>query len=400
MKAKAEKKAEKKLLKKEAKAARKGALSKEEGYMSHSHYFKTLADPFSYHGEKIPDPICYPSSTFSITDRRVLTLTSNGGGTVIYGNVGNTSVPSGSLIPIQWAAASVGGQSYCIGGMTTGLGVFSGGNIIPTAVGEWIANTFPNWNTSNPQVQGLYQKARLVSAGVCIDYLGTALNAKGRLTMASVPRATLREKMIAGSISILDIQNLVGAKIIPINKLVGGSETYHPLDLKSFEYVDLDMIGDNSSDYNLPAFEAALGGEMFIVIDGAEAAATCQVTAVFNYEGIPRLNTLNLVQPGPSRDDPIELSMAKNAITKVPTTFVGSEASASRPLMSGKTQISPPAVSSGTTFTPTQEQREEEEEESFMTSILDSAEDMLSSAPGIIGKAAPLARKALGFLGV
>jgi hypothetical protein len=392
---KAEKKIEKKLVKNMGKR-----VDTEKGLMAHSHYFQTLADPFNVHGEKIPDNICYPSSTFSITDRRVLTLTSNGGGAVIYGSAANTGNAVGSLVPTRWINNSVfsGDNQFCVGFQTTGTGTFSGTNILPSAVGEGLVFSFPNWNNSALQVPGIYSKARLVSAGFSIEYLGTALNAKGRMTIAAVPRVTLREKMTLGAITLLDVQNLVGAKIIPINKLIGGTCVYHPLDSMSMTYTDLDSKEDNSTNVDFDSYSNCLGSEIYMIIDGAEANATCQITSIFNYEGIPRLNTLNIVQPTFSRDDPIELSMAKNAINKVPTTFPGTDAV--RPLMEGKAQVQPSAAPTSSTLHPTEEQREEGEEESFMTKVLDGAEDMLSNAPGIIGKAAPLVRKGLSFLGI
>jgi len=407
----------KELKKIEKKQAKK--VAKEAGYMSASHYFQSLADPFNNHGEKIPDDITYPSSTFTIVDRRVLTLNSSGFGAICYGNAGGAgAVIYGGLIPTNQITVAAENEDnnrtpkksgfvepkpsatvvdHIVGTQTPAGSGASATNVFPTvASGGQTPFSFAEWLTA-VGVPTLYSKARLVSGGVSIDYLGTALGAKGRITIASVPRRTLREEMQNGALLLTQIQNLVGAKIIAVNKLQGGSVVYHPLDGLDFVYTDQDTNYDVTSITNHDV-DCSLGGEIYIVIDGAEASATCQITGCFNYEAIPKKGTLNLVQPTYSRSDPVELSMSMNAIEKVPTATVGNKAA--RNLEEGNTQLPPAAAPEVSKAIATEEQREEGEEDSFMTKILDGAEGVLSKAPGIIGKATPLVRQALGFLGV
>jgi len=409
---------EEKGLKKAAKKAQK-QMAKEAGYMSASHYFQSLADPFNVHGEKIPDDITYPSSTFTIVDRRVLTLNSSGFGAIVYGVAGgHGSQVYGGLIPVNMVDNTIDDSAKQnldprvpksstlkepkvpithdhIVGMVSNTGA-SITDLFPATEGTGqLQFSFAEWRDF-VGVPTLYSKARLVSGGVSIDYLGTSLGAKGRLTLASVPRRTLREAIQQSYITLANIQNLVGSKIIPINKLIGGSAEYHPLDGVSFIYADQESYYDCSSmtDHSI---DETLGGEIYIVIDGAEAGATCQITGVFNYEAIPKKNTLNLVQPTYSQSDPVELSMSMNAIEKVPTVQAGSKAS--RNVEEGKTQLPAMQAPEASKVISTEQQREEGEEP-FMTKLLDGAESVLSKAPGIVGKATPLVRQALGFLGV
>jgi hypothetical protein len=406
----------KKEMRKEGKKIGK-QVAKEAGYMSASHYFSTLADPFNVHGEKIPDEISYPSSTFSIVDRHILNLNSSGFGAIAYGIAGgNTATVYGSMVPVIMQTSlpledktmvkkgDSGKPSvpvftnWYVGTETANnSSTASASNVFPADIsGEVYPFQFAQWQTG-VGVPTLYSKARLVSAGLSIDYLGTALGAKGSITLASVPRRTLRQLQTDSAITLQDIQNLVGAQIIAVNKLQGGSLTYHPLDNISFQYADLESTYDATSNANHD-LDPALGNEFYIVVDGAEAGATCQITGVFNYEAIPKIGTLNLVQPTYSRNDPIELSMTMNAVEKVPTAHAGNRAA--RNIESGKTQLPAVASPEASKLAATEEIREEDEEDSFMTKVLDGAEGVLSKAPGIIGKATPLVRSALGFLGV
>lgn len=439
--------------------------SSEQAFMGQSHYFQTLADPFNVHGEKIPDDNTTPSSTLTITDRQVLTLSAGGLAALCYGIAGgNSALAYGAMVPhIQILSFSSDGKTsqkvtqadikkidtsvkkkmlktgdepvdinpndpnivwidnsdghltlkdgtipkayseaaYIVGTKTLPGGAASTVDLFPPTVGtDQAPFTFTEW-VADVGVPTLYQKARLVSAGISIDYLGSALNAKGRMTLASVPRRTLRSSMQGGDLTLVMIQNLVGAKIIPINKLKTGSLTYRPLDEMDRMYTDLTAEYDCTS-MVFHDDDMSLGNEFFVVIDGAEGSATCQITAVFNYEAIPKLGTLNLVQPTYSRNDPIELSMVSNAIEKVPTVHAGG-GRATQALESGKTQIPEISAPESSKLHATEEQREEGEEESFMNKILGAATPLMAKAPGplgMIGKAMPLAKQALGFLGL
>lgn len=367
-----------------------------------SHYFRTLADPFNVHGEKIPDSISYPSSTFTIVNRRVLTLGSDGNGAVAYGIIGNTGNCCGSLVPVIWLNDSVftGAKTFGLGMITTGAGATSLTNLFSTSAGL-VNNTFlPQWTDStNAQgVPSLFKKTRLVSAGVAIEYLGTMLNAKGRMTIVSCPRNTFRTQVSSagGVITLAQLQQQVDVKIIPINKLKAGTVTYHPIDLESFDYTDMDQKVDNTS--QLLGMEQHLGGEFYIVIDGAEASATCQITEVFNYEGIARLGTLQVMSASPSRSDPIELSMAMNAIQDVPKTGTGMQGVQSVIEGSGDLKVPHQAPTSGRLH-PTEAQREEEEEETFFEKVLDTGTELIENfAPGVVGKLTPMVGKAIKSL--
>lgn len=433
------------------------AIATEAALMGGSHYFQTLADPFNVHGEKIPDDITHPSSTFTIVDRRVLTLNASGFGAIFYGLAGGGGAGGGAvyggLIPSRQVQsfdsppkdqktqspqkgvtvvkklessgdptlkiidnsdghfkakdgtipAVYSEASFVVGCQTTAASGASVTDVMPSvAGGGQSVNTFAQWDT-NKGVPTLYSECRLVSGGVSIDYLGTALNAKGRITLVAVPRRTLRQAMENGSLTLVQIQNLVGARIVPVNQLKGGSLTYHPLDGVSFLYTDQQSAYDTTS-LTHHDDDQAMGSEMFIVVDGAEASATCQITGVFNYEAIPKLGTLNIIQPTYSINDPIELSMTQNAIEKVPTATVGNKAASG--LEKGLTQIPATSAPESSNMHSTEAQRIEGEEESFMTKVLDGAEGIaknFAAAPGplgMVGKAAPLVRQALGFLGV
>lgn len=384
-------KGKKKVNKEVARALNKGNIGKQ--LVASSRYFSTITDPFNMHGEKIPDFVNYPSSTFSLVYRTKLTTGSAGQAAIAFGLAGEASNTSGGLVPIKWTTAVMGNTLYTLGMSNSSA---AAGGLFPTATTTAFAANL--WSSGTPTVPNAFQKIRLVSAGISVDYLGTALAAKGTLTIVSLPRSYFRAKQRSVTpLTLADIQNAPGVRIIPLNRLSGGTAVYHPLDLKSFDYVDMDTTIDNSSETTEAVGEGSFGGEMYAVIQEAEASAGVQVTYVGNYEGIPRANTLNIVMATPSKSDPLELSSVMNKISQVPKSFEGTQFNAG--LTSGKTQL--PAAEGPKHQSMTVTKSTAKSDETFM-------EKMLSGASGLSGvidkgleigkKVAPLAELALSFL--
>lgn len=384
----------KKVKKEVANLLNKGKFNK--NLMSMSGYFNTLVDPFNVHGEKIPDMVNYPSSTFSIVFKNASLLNASGNGSFCYGMAGNATNTSCSLVPVKWTQAVFGTTNFSFGMFNINAAGPTISDLFPAATTQ--IQTLPQW-TATVGVPTLYSKVRLVSAGFAIDYLGTALNAKGTITIVSLPRNHFRSDASAGALSLSQIQNSPGARIIPINRLTGGTCVYHPLDSVSMNYVDLRLTYDNASLTTFSSADSALGGEIFIIVRDAEASASVQITCVLNYEGIPFLSTLNLIGSTSSRSDPIELSMTMNAVENVPKAHEGTEAV--QGVATGETQLPAAAAPNHSSMTATKPVVSDPEGPTFMEKMLggaDSLSSAVSTGLGLVKKVAPLAEMALGFL--
>jgi hypothetical protein len=387
---------EKKKVKKDvAKVLNKGKFS--NNVLAMSGYFQTLVDPFNCVGEKIPDFVNYPSSTFSLVYKQGYTLPASGNGSVAFGVLGNATNTSGSLVPVRWLNPVMGLTLFPLGmvnitGPTTT-------DLFPAATSTGFF--LPQW-TAAAGVPTVYSKARLVSAGFAIDYMGAALASKGTITIVSLPRNHFRSVVGAGPLSLNLVQNSPGARIIPINRLTGGSCVYHPVDTRSLEYVDLNLTYDNSSLTTFLSAEAALGAEVYVILQGATSGDQFQITAVLNYEGIPYSGALNLIQSTKSRADPIELSMTMNAIEDIPKAHEGTDAV--QGIATGEHLQLPAASSpnhSSMTTTEASVSGDPEESPTFMEKLLGDAGSLSSAVnKGVqfANKFAPLAKTALSLL--
>jgi hypothetical protein len=240
------------------------------------------------------------------------------------------------LSAIDTARSYVVGMVNVSGSTTSNLFGPIGASTTPAPI------VFSAWRPDNNVVGDLYDKVRLVSAGVAVNYTGVLTTATGTTTVGFLPRASyLRQAVTDGTaVSIEAIQTIPGARVLPNNDLVGGTVFYRPQDNKSLEYTSESIVYDDLTVTSPDAFpQEAMGGEIYVVVTGAPAGATVQITSIFNYEGIPVTSNFDLVSTTPSLSDPISLSHALNTIQTAPTS-VGSTSEA-QGLVGGKTQIKP-----------------------------------------------------------
>jgi len=303
--------------------------SVEKSMLSHSGYFRTIADPFNFRGVQIPDLTMYPSVPFSITDRRSLKLDTNGNGYVCYGISGVTgSVPHGSLVPQAFSTST--SQNYAIGMMSNANATTP---IVPTTdlfpSGGTVTSNSPivlqQWQTGDITIPDLFQKVRLVSAGFALDYTGTDLNNQGIITAAFAPRLSIIKDNMNNSTAnnLATIQNLPDAKVIPVNKNEGAVVLYRPQDFLSLNYSDTQVTQVDSSLWTID--QVIYGGEAYLIVTGGTASTYCQITTVLNYEGIPIFNTADLFAPRVSKSDPLELSATFNSLESVMPVAMGTD---------------------------------------------------------------------------
>lgn len=278
-------------------------------------YLQTILDPWNVRGVRVPDIITTPSGTFSIRDQRTLTVNANGLCGILYGmgisGVFPTYTPCGALCPYNTGLPTLG--AYAVG---VRLGANSSSSSILAAGSANIQ--LSKFDSSVSSVATLYSSVRLVSFGVSIQYTGSALSAKGKITMASEPRETYGQsnKVANASLTLDDIAALRSSSVTSVPLKGGASAVYFPQDATSVSYYS------TQTNYGLLAFpRAVLGGEVYCVVDGATANETFFVTAVWNFEGIPFSNQLDLVATQPSKADPLAMSHASNVISDLKPTL-------------------------------------------------------------------------------
>ncbi len=403
---KEKKKAEKKMIKRDvATVLNKNALQRKM-LVGMNPYLQTLLDPFNIGGVRIPDMNIYPSGTFQIVDRRTLTVNSSGVCAIAYGfyTVASSAAQGGSLTPVNISGS--GSQPYCVG-MTSVAATASTSDLFNGASPVFLSG----WGSNADIVPSFYTKARLVSAGLVVQYLGAPLNAKGKMSFAFAPRNALRTYSQSG-LSVSRLLSVPGARIVPVNTLMSPMVLYQPQDGVSLEYVDLTStsVATNSSVWDTDAnLRAAVGGEMVVALDGCVAADTVQCTLVLNYEGIPRTNALNIVSTQQSPNDPISLNHAFNFIQDAPKAIATTSVDASNSTGSAtlSSSASPVVVPHPYTSTPepvqsgmnsTENKQQSSNPTGMFDSVLSGIGDFMSDLPSYIEKATPLIEGLMAML--
>lgn len=272
-------------------------------------YLQTILDPFHVTGIRVPDLITTPSGTFSIKDMRTLTVNANGICGLLYGMgiAGNfpNYTPCGGLSPWNSGLAIPG--SYNVG---INIGVNSTAAILLQAGSSNIA--LSKFNSTSSSVATLYSSVRLVSFGATIQYTGSALTAKGSIIATSEPRETYgySNKVAGATLTLDDMKALRSAVEVSVPLEGGATAVYFPQDSMSTNYYS------TTTNYTLSQFpRSVLGGEVGLIVNGATPGDTFAVTAIWNFEGVPFTNQLDLVSTSPSKSDPLAMSHAANTIS-------------------------------------------------------------------------------------
>lgn len=278
-------------------------------------WLMAISDPFNIRGVRIPDMVTTPSGTFTIWDHRQIASNANGCCAVAYGisHPGEyPSPPRGSLIPVAWFdglgnndVGMVGDSATCGSGNLFGIT-----DDIPSSI------RLPKWSDNG--VQGLFDNVRLVSFGVRIVFTGNYINAQGTITIVSANRNWLRNTapLTTGGVSVELLQTHPDVQILSVPKDFGGCCIYKPLDNESLEYLSSARFLTDPED--IP--DSAKGGEIYIAITGAVPDQAFQVDAVWNFEGTPRTNQLDLVDSAVSRYDMVSMESTWNALPEMPSS--------------------------------------------------------------------------------
>lgn len=239
--------------------------------VSQSQYLASIFDPLANDGCKIPDLITVPSATAQCVQR--IQVTVNAGG--------------------------VAGVTMCFG-RTSGADYFTTSGTATSGAPAWNASASKSYGAG---IAANCQSKRLVSAAVYYEYQGAPLNRKGRAILDFGSASTIFTYPPTASVSS-DLLTHPYASDLNVADVPHGMVRYVPQD-------------NNSFGYNAPTNTYAFGWAV-IFIDGATAGDIVEFTFCENYEFQPLSQQLNLITPSPSISDPLEMSVAANAVSSIP----------------------------------------------------------------------------------
>lgn len=280
----------------------------------YSPYFKSITDPFRHTGAKIPDPTCYPSSTFTVTFRYTVSATQSTNGTAPgVDHFAGFALDSLSPERTLWVAASMDDATKAI---------------------KWVPlpGTIKGEVPQIDEILKLYRLVRPVSAGLCIMRDMASLNDQGVITSVCVPtetpqvalgpnpplsRYTLSEDPQFNNFS--NLQQAFTAVQSPVRD--GGSLCiYRPADETCHQYTTINYGSTTSGTSNvaLPYY-----GGMIVIANGLAPGVPVTFVVRINYEAVPYINSFSLVSPSPSPRDSAELDEVINHVQTVPAIKSG-----------------------------------------------------------------------------
>lgn len=364
-------------------------------------YAQTLLDPFNVRGIRIPDDAQYPSVPFTIVDRQTITVNAQGITAICYGLYTSTGLAAtGSLVPIN-ITGTLAGDSYQVG-MIAGTAATSAdltaGSPGTTGVSPI---RFAQWSSTSPTVQTNFEKVRLVSAGLNVQFTGNFTHNSGKYTVAYGPRNKSRGRG-GNPFPISYLQTFPESRTIPISLNEGATIRYEPTDEYSFRYTqmgasDVTYIQGyplvTSNDWEDQVAQAC-GGELWCSIDGCDSGTTFQCTFVANYEGIVSSNAFLLASAAmTSHSDPIAMAHGLRVSEAAPNVSAGS-------YQANATAMNSTNSLSDVSFNPGFPDQGEAKPTMFdkVLGMIASAPAAIDSAVGAFETIAPYAEAALAFI--
>lgn len=327
-------KARKRANKKVGKKALKGAASNYLALLNP--YALTIMDPFRFRGVKIPDLVTIPSATVSTVKRWQLSTVQPNVLFSFGASVTNTVVPANAvsdtnlrrigLVPLPNSAFPKLSQAV---GVIYSSSVPGFGGSATTTVEQilYLDEAFGNPLLSPSGIPTIASNARLVSAGLAVQYTGTAIAASGVFTTVSCPVDSLRDKSFGtGFATNSFVRSLPNATTSAVNNLNGVCMRYLPLSAARSDYVDLSLdTGSVSNPVNLDDnFDVRCHNQWAFVcqVDGLNTSITnsFEITLVCNYEILPNTNSLSWMETSPSYADPISHAQASNIAQSLPSS--------------------------------------------------------------------------------
>jgi hypothetical protein len=280
-----------------------------------SPYYRSIKDPFRHTGAKIPDPTCFPSSTFTVTFRQTVSAkTSTNGTSPGVDHFAGFALDSLSPERTLWVADTMDDATKTI---------------------KWIP--LPGSINGNvPQIdeiKKLYRLVRPVSAGLCVFRDMASLNDQGVVTCVTVPTETpqvalgplppLSRYTLSEDPQFSNFTNLQQAFTAVQSPVRDGGALciYKPADPTCHQYTTIGYDETASeSNFALPYY-----GGMIILVNGLAPGVPLTFVVRINYEAVPYINSFSLVSPSPSPRDSQELDEVINHVQSIPSIRAGTE---------------------------------------------------------------------------
>lgn len=273
-------------------------------------YADSLLDPVSNPGVRIPDFNAVPSATFTLVDRRTVTVPANPSNVCIcYGNDVAAGTTHGvSLVPTINSATGVTNVGFIAATTATTVGAITNGASLIQ---------LEKWTTGSDTVPTIYTHARLVSAAMTVTALGALSTTQGKFSGAFYPKAALNDNFGQVGQTLTMVEETPGSSIVPVNKEQGITVLYKPTDMDTLEFIDLSSV-------DLAPIEApwAFPGAFLVFASGLTPGVVLQVSTVLNYEALVAQNSesFGMENVSPSPVDPIALAAGFNAAARAPST--------------------------------------------------------------------------------
>jgi hypothetical protein len=250
-----------------------------------SPWFISLCDPLHGAGEKIPDDVGEETGCLQLVQRGIKTVPSLAN--ACAGVKTFTLHPSGT-------------------DATQGYTVTSDSTSTQSSV-DWFGGSA--WDTT-PTLQSFARGVRVVSAAIYVQPECTLADASGEMTLFSIPNVDN-----TAITAYDDYAQAYGSVQVPMNNTGAVMAKWYPI--KMVSDVTSNAFLDYSAFYD-PAKVMPPYWTMGFVTAGVPSGVSFRYTIAINYEFLPSLNSIDILDAKPSPNDATEVDLVENWIQSEP----------------------------------------------------------------------------------
>lgn len=302
-----------------AKALNNGALGRK--ILGANPYLACVLDPWNSPPAFIPDDNMADTALFTVVKRLELTVI-NG---IIAVRLGGYSMSNSTTAENYFVygltphreqnavteMAWIVGQTHSASSTSSQLFTSITASGVTPGQAIYFENAFGLGGTASV-VPKYFTHVRLVSAGMQAQYTGTALDSKGLLVAAFVPKSGESASILPDPITITfdELMAIKDSTVCAVNTLKGIQAKYKPSDPMCFRFLNMN-ISYNSLDSE-EVDTTLQQGELFIAANGCTDGATFHIDIVAHYEGLVASNQFQLVDSHKTLSSPSQMATAQN----------------------------------------------------------------------------------------
>jgi hypothetical protein len=302
-----------------AKALNNGALARK--ILGSNPYLALVLDPWNSPPAFIPDDNMADTALFTVVKRLDVTVI-NG---VMAVRLGGYAMENSTLGAPAFAYGIVPTRnSYTPAALKWIVGQTSSGSSGPnqlfvsiTATGAppgqaiYFENAFGT-DTTDSAVPSYFTHVRLISAGMQAQYTGTALDSKGLLVAAFVPKSGEASAILPDpeNITFDQLMKIKDSAVCAVNTLKGIQAKYKPSDPMCFKFLNMGLTYNHQDSEEVDT--TLQQGELFIAANGCTDGATFHIDIICHYEGLVASNQFQLVDSHKTVNSPSQMATAQN----------------------------------------------------------------------------------------